>query len=1116
MTGEAVTLPKSSKAWVPREQVRNTAFQILKALEFANAFNDDKDGNSSPVNGIISQWAWGWVRWLERSDRQESLTWYHRESEGLKVFRLDDHIWIWRALKGMEDKSSFWQLLYAKAQRNDRSSSTGPKTSDTDKIIRYLRKFTSRTVQQEVLRKFTAEHEILRKKMVALTRSLRETRFLLHARDTALLYGQDMGFFPEDASFRKVWKNTIDAQRFHEHNQEARWDNALRYALSIMLGIRGHQINNRKPGDMVRKATEVLLESSSENGLFPGKLDIMTKGPLQDVFHAEDDADSYYDAGFEIPYIFLTHAKAIGAIIDEITEPALEMASGKLNLRSNPTGENLISTEAVPAHNTSNLQGHIDQREEDRELRVLLEKLSDVLSALPYLPSSTSALDSIGSRELAGNARLAFKKAIPFNSIIDHHSIVKIEGDWLFPSPDFFGSEDDENTSIDKTLDSLMEFEEGWLTRIDVAEMRRKYSSQNNVDGRAEGQGWRMSVDEPEDSGLSVMDMPSRKRLQEKRLRIVIELQIGSLEFIWDRISKPRTVTDAKKRMIVWSCRDTGPELEAALLCYAASKGDERENMLEFFERHFRHESSMFDHCHLAGNTWNTEVHLSFFILEDAHGPLSVDTAWKGAQSNQISRGAIGFRFNGDAFDRYWTLHLFSNLKSLRVPGAKQDSFGRDPSMSTGRGLNFQRKVLELHFLSIMLSHAEHNMGQILERVKSELDIKSGAFSWSIPSMDTYSSWSRRWERLAPLLQALADNLTSTQDIIGQWEAREGARGQDRPRWTHNDERKHRAAITRAQRVLKWRKKGIQDLLDKVESLREACPSWLANAREELSFRSNQNIASFTYVTIVFLPLGFAASVFSMSGYPAASWVASMAVIAVVTLAITATALANAKLFLAVADRFSESTRRLTDAVFKASLIGEQERRRDKPARDSPVPNKPSHGDRKGREPLHGHTIRHVLFWMAYLLIELPARRVALACRTLPASFMQILGLPRSADTPPAAAIGRKFIRVIGGILILPLLLISWTTQLFFYNALDILTFLARLTRKMLYTLAAPSDPNGSATDTEMVTWLIEPPPSLRPVRKYMSRDEKSKKSTSQADTPVAADKSDPGPLEDV
>lgn len=957
MTGEAVTLPKSSKAWVPREQVRNTAFQILKALEFANAFNGDKDGNSSLVNGIISQWAWGWVRWLERSDRQESLTWYHRESEGLKVFRLDDHIWIWRALKGMEDKRlRIWSNLYSKAQRNDRSSSTGPKTSDTDKIIRYLRKFTSRTVQQEVLRKFTAEHEILRKKMVALTRSLRETRFLLHARDTALLYGQDMGFFPEDASFRKVWKNTIDAQRFHEHNQEARWDNALRYALSIMLGIRGHQINNRKPGDMVRKATEVLLESSSENGLFPGKLDIMTKGPLQDVFHAEDDADSYYDAGFEIPYIFLTHAKAVGAIIDEITEPALEMASGKLNLRPNPTGENLISTEAIPAHNTSNPQGHIDQREEERELRVLLEKLSDVLPALPYLPSSTSALDSIGSRELAGNARLAFMKAMPFNGIIDHHSIVKIEGDWLFPSPDFFGSEVDENTSIDKTLDSLNDFELGWLTRFDITEMRRKYSSQNNVDGRAEDQNKASSHDSysiateslivlggPEDSGFSVMDIPSRKRLQEKGLRIITELQIGSLEEIWERIRRPRTVTNAKKRMIVWSRRDTDPELEAALLCYAASKGDERENMLEFFERHFRHESSMFDHCHLAGNTWNTEVHLSFFILEDAHGPLSVDTAWKGAQSKQISRGAVGFRFNGDAFDRYWTLHLFSNLKSLRVPGAKQDSFGRDPSMS--RGLNFQRKVLELHFLSIMPSLAEHNVGQILEQVKSELGIKSGAFSWSIPSMDTYSSWSKRWERLAPLLQALDDNLTSTQDIIGQWEAREGARGQDRPRWTHNDERKHRAAITRAQRVLKWRKKGIKDLLDDVESLREACPYWLANAREELSFRSNQNIASFTYVTIVFLPLGFAASVFSMNVYPAASWVASMAVIAVVTLAITATALANAKLFLAVADQFSESTLRLTEAVFKASLTGQQKRQREEQAWDSPVPNKPSHGD---------------------------------------------------------------------------------------------------------------------------------------------------------------------------
>lgn len=106
--------------------------------------------------------------------------------------------------------------------------------------------------------------------------------------------------------------------------------------------------------------------------------------------------------------------------------------------------------------------------------------------------------------------------------------------------------------------------------------------------------------------------------------------------------------------------------------------------------------------------------------------------------------------------------------------------------------------------------------------------------------------------------------------------------------------------------------------------------------------------------------------------------------------------------------------------------------------------------------------------------------------------------------------------RIAGGILILPLLLLSWTIQLLFYNVLDILTFLGRSTKKIFCALVVPSDANRAATDTKIVTWLIEPPPSLRPVRKYMSRHEKSEKTTPQADAPVAADKSDSGPLEEV
>lgn len=247
---------------------------------------------------------------------------------------------------------------------------------------------------------------------------------------------------------------------------------------------------------------------------------------------------------------------------------------------------------------------------------------------------------------------------------------------------------------------------------------------------------------------------------------------------------------------------------------------------------------------------------------------------------------------------------------------------------------------------------------------------------------------------------------------------------------------------------------------------------------------------------------------------------ANMVVIAVIALAITATALANAKLLLAATEQLSTDTSRLTGAVFQSSLIGQQKRQKDEREQASPAPGMPADGKNKGGEPLHGHTLLHVLFWMAYLLIELPARRLALACRSLPASFLQSLGSSRTAAATPlpaatglietdAATIGRKFVRIMGGILILPLLLMSWTIQLLFYNVLDILTVLGRLTKKTFYALVTPSNANRAATDTKIVSWLIDPPSSLRPVRKFMANYETSEMPSPEADEPMAADGSD-------
>lgn len=196
------------------------------------------------------------------------------------------------------------------------------------------------------------------------------------------------------------------------------------------------------------------------------------------------------------------------------------------------------------------------------------------------------------------DARLTLKKFIPFSNVIDSHNIVEIEDEWLFNYPEFFGSEKDENASVDEALDSLKDAEVTWPASVNLAEMRRKYSSDkeyysrddqpiasnspHNEDHGADEQSlvsyssrnsesyseedqsiasiyYSSSVSSvssilfggPGDSGLSVWDMPCRKHLRGKGVNGNDQLRLGSLEDIWEHISGPRTAARAKKRVIM-------------------------------------------------------------------------------------------------------------------------------------------------------------------------------------------------------------------------------------------------------------------------------------------------------------------------------------------------------------------------------------------------------------------------------------------------------------------------------------------------------------------------------------------------------------------------------------
>lgn len=65
--------------------------------------------------------------------------------------------------------------------------------------------------------------------------------------------------------------------------------------------------------------------------------------------------------------------------------------------------------------------------------------------------------------------------------------------------------------------------------------------------------------------------------------------------------------------------------------------------------------------------------------------------------------------------------------------------------------------------------------------------------------------------------------------------------------------------------------------------------------RGDLELRGADDIRLFTYVTVIFLPVGFATGIFSMSDTPSSHTLICMAITAVVALLVTVIALTNAK-----------------------------------------------------------------------------------------------------------------------------------------------------------------------------------------------------------------------------
>lgn len=174
-----MVLPSSSQSWIAGDSNMDTAFQILKAA----ASIEISVGNDVAA-GIMSEWTRFWVSSLEETDHRRKYAWPHAEDNGVNSFRLDDHIWIWRALKSLDiGHRQAWKLMSKKhLQKSPWTSRLRAKVKAgiqvwlklltvhstalvKDDIARLRKTFASELVQREVAQRFTTENDLLAKRM---------------------------------------------------------------------------------------------------------------------------------------------------------------------------------------------------------------------------------------------------------------------------------------------------------------------------------------------------------------------------------------------------------------------------------------------------------------------------------------------------------------------------------------------------------------------------------------------------------------------------------------------------------------------------------------------------------------------------------------------------------------------------------------------------------------------------------------------------------------------------------------------------------------------------------------------------------------------------------------
>ncbi|KAF4956382.1 hypothetical protein FGADI_3959 [Fusarium gaditjirri] len=699
-----------------------------------------------------------------------------------------------------------------------------------------------------------------------------------------------------------VWKNIIDCQIAHGDDDDV-WDEPLRFALAIVLAFYGKPINYRPVKEMRHHAMSVLLQSTSANGLFPGRLDENNEPAL---YQSEPMRDTYWSVTFEIPYLlwkfFCSAKKTPSNCSDGITEPM--GVDGK--------------TPAPPGTKV-----HIS-------------------------PPTGSAEQQPVVKMTANSRSDSMKHAFAFNNIVDQNNFVELTDEWLYSEPAFFVSSskavDDDNAGVDDDvhgdIDSQGDTFSGNAVKekdfdpdIDLktyldAEAACDIYDDNLYSFEAISLFLRQMEDstppvsQPEFLGAMV-DVPKSKHLKKNTVSLEKSIQkVTTRKSLEDQMEIGRTPEKAKKRF--WGFFAENPSaneicLATSALSYSSSnskqegpEGGEDEELSLFYERHKSYDKFFTDDPVPVSNSWTTELHLSFYGVDKPKSSKSKESTMEATRkgsirlpgseeddSTQLSRVVLSFRFDGDFFDRYWTCWFLeadpaTKTTTNTIKGDVQALF--EVGLRENKNVDLkkepwrQRRVLELLLFDKIIIQMHSYANDILGKARSYIRKKTEVSGETTPKSrengdevgyDEFVKQTALFREFQEALQAVQDDLNENLMKVDQWLDREKDRQAERPRWTFNDESRYRNIISK---LVVSNEHNIQELRrshGNIRSFNALLTKKVDNMRNDVEQRRADDIQRFTYVTVVFLPLGFATGVFSMSEAPASRTLVYMIVVAI-------------------------------------------------------------------------------------------------------------------------------------------------------------------------------------------------------------------------------------------